>query len=163
MKRPYVLLSAAWLVHAVAWFLPVAPYGGESPLDFPGLTAFVIASCPVLRCEDTAHNPWYGQVLATVSAVTTVLFVLASPWVVWRGPKSLQRVCAWAAVLAFLTNAHWYFPEMGRSGLRIGYFLWWWSFLLLAIGLFDLARQHAIERLDPRNDASALGARRGPK
>ena len=150
MKRPCVVLSSAWVLHVVAWFLPVARYSGEFPQDLPGLTAFVIASCPVLRCEDTAGNPWYLQVLSTFSAVTTVLFVLGSPWLIWRGSQSLLRAFAWAAVLAFFANAHWYVRGMGQSDLKIGYFLWWWSFLFLAIGLFDLARQHRMERIGPK-------------
>jgi hypothetical protein len=46
---------------------------------------------------------------------------------------------AWAAAAAFVVNAHWYVLSTAEVGLEIGYFFWWWSFLLLALGLFDLA------------------------
>ena len=39
-----------------------------------------------------------------------------------------------------MNRPHWYVlygPD--RSDLRIGYFLWWLSFAVLAVGLFDLA------------------------
>jgi hypothetical protein len=69
--------------------------------------------------------------------VTTLFFVLWSPWVVLRGSQSLRRFSAWAAATAFVVNIHWIFIfGSARSELAIGFFLWWFSFLLLAIGLF---------------------------
>jgi hypothetical protein len=87
---------------------------------------------------------WY-DVLAILSVLTTLFFVAASSWVVLRGSRSLRRACSWVAATAFLFNAHWYVdirlsPNGLISDLGIGYFLWWLSFVLLAIGLFDLAR-----------------------
>jgi hypothetical protein len=67
-----------------------------------------------------------------------------------RGKRSLRRASAWAAATAFLVNLHWYIRlsrDGWRSGLGIGYFLWWSSFVVLAIGLFDLAG---------RNDATEV-------
>lgn len=87
----------------------------------------------------------YDAVLATVSALTTVLFIFGSPWLWCAGSHSLGRASAWAAATAFIVNAHWYaFSGRDRSDLRIGYFLWWVSFLLLAIGLFDLAGRQRV-------------------
>jgi hypothetical protein len=79
-------------------------------------------------------------VLATVSAASTLLFIFGSPLIVLRGSRSLWRASAWVAATAFVVNAHWYVlygPD--RSDLRIGYFLWWLSFAVPAVGLFDLA------------------------
>jgi hypothetical protein len=87
-------------------------------------------------------SPDYDTLLATVSAVTMLFFIAASSWVVLRGTRSLRRASSWVAAAAFLFNAHWYLrltPNGWVSDLGIGYFLWWWSFALLAIGLFDLA------------------------
>ncbi|MGO9841442.1 MAG: hypothetical protein ACLPZF_09640, partial [Candidatus Acidiferrales bacterium] len=54
--------------------------------------------------------------------------------------RSLRRGFAWAAAAAFIFNAHWIVIfGSERSELTTGYFLWWCSFLLLAIGLFGLA------------------------
>jgi hypothetical protein len=87
----------------------------------------------------------YDAVLAALSAFTTVFFVVVSPWAVLRGPRSLRRISAWVAAAAFLFNAHWYIrltPNGWISGLGIGYFLWWLSFAVLAMGSFDLAGQN---------------------
>jgi len=57
--------------------------------------------------------------------------------------------------VAFLVNAHWYiFGEIQStvSKLRIGYFFWWLSFGVLALGLFGIARQGDPDVMDPRAD-----------
>jgi hypothetical protein len=76
-----------------------------------------------------------------MSAATTLLFVLGSMWVVWAGSRAVRRASAWIAASSFIVNAQW-FLHFGsdRIDLRVGYFLWWFSFLLLAIGLFQLSR-----------------------
>ncbi len=137
------MISGAWLLHAAALVLPVIKGGVRLPRGLPGWEAFRVASCAVWPYKDFRFDTWYAAVLATVSAVTTLLFILGSPWVALWGPRSLWRASAWAAVAAFVVNVHWYLLSgSDRSDLRIGYFLWWLSFVLLAIGLFDLARQH---------------------
>jgi hypothetical protein len=68
------------------------------------------------------------------------LFVLGAGWVVAIRSRRLRRVSAWIAACAFIINAHWilWIDRPGRFDLRAGYFLWWASFLLLAIGFFLL-------------------------
>jgi hypothetical protein len=127
MRKPYLLISAAWLLHFVAWFLPVIKPGEFRPA-IPGWQAFRYA------------------VLSTMSAITTLFFILASPWVALRGSRSIRRGLAWAAAAAFVFNAHWIVIfGSERSELSTGYFLWWCSFLLLAIGLFGLAGGNGTE------------------
>jgi hypothetical protein len=156
MKRPHLLLSGAWLLHAAAWFLPVVKNGVQLPKGLPGWEALLMSSCAVLRCEDISFNTWYGAVLSTLSAVTTLLFVLGSPWVILRGSHSLRRASAWVAATSFIVNAHWYFLSgFDRSDLRIGYFLWWLSFMFLAIGLFDFTRPHRVDESKESQSASA--------
>jgi hypothetical protein len=150
MKRKHLLISSAWLLHTVSWFLPVIKSinGSEINPGVRGWLAFVVASCSIRPHKDTHFDAWYGAVLAGASVITTVFFVLGSPWVVLRGSPSLRRVFAWAAAAAFVVNAHWFVlvtPGEWRSDLGIGYFLWWFSFLVLAIGLFDLSRKRNIE------------------
>ena len=83
-------------------------------------------------------------VLSTISAVTTPLFILGSVWVVLRGTRALRRTSAWIATFAFVVNAQWYaLFSLDRQGLRIGFFLWWFSFLLMALGLFKLSGETA--------------------
>ena len=146
MKRSHLLIAAAWLLQVVAWFLPVVTsVGGGSIEPINGFGAFLAASSAVWPHANFLGT-WYDAVLGTVSVVTTLFFIIASPWVVSRGTRSLRRASAWAAAAAFLFNSHWYVllrPDgWWVSGLGIGYFLWWWSFVLLAIGLLDLARQN---------------------
>jgi len=143
MKRPHLLISCAWLLHAAAWLLPVVKGGAKLPERLPGWEAFRYASSAVWPIEGENFDTWYYAVLATVSSVTTLLFIFGSPWAVLRGSLSLWRATAWAAATAFVVNAHWYvLYGSDRSDLRIGYFLWWLSFVLLALGLFDLAGSH---------------------
>jgi hypothetical protein len=122
-----------------AWFLPVVKGGVRLPKGLPGWEAFRVASSAVWPYERIKFDTWYEAVLATVSAVTTLIFIFGSPWVVLRGSRSLWRASAWGAAAAFMVNSHWYVLfGSDRSDLRIGYFLWWFCFILLAIGLFDL-------------------------
>ena len=138
MRRAYLLISGAWVVHAVAWFLPAIDDGVRFPDGLPGWQAFRTALSPVWPYGATFSA--IESVAATLSAVTTIFFILISPWIVWRGSYAARRVGAWIAAASFILDAHWYlFYGRNSSGLQIGYFLWWFSFLLLAIGLFDLA------------------------
>jgi len=140
MRRPHLLISVAWLFHAIAWFLPVVNGGVTLPHGLPGWQAFRVAACVVWPYEDFKTD---YPVLSTISAVTTPLFIFGSVWVVSRGSSTLRRASAWVVTFAFIVNAHWYvLYGSDRSDLRIGYFLWWLSFVLLALGLFDLAGSH---------------------
>jgi hypothetical protein len=118
-----------------------APDGGlidSSVMTIRGFTAFgmaIIAALDNFRNYGTGHS-----LLAILSVLTSVLFVLGSPWVVLRGTRRLRRFSAWAAADAFVLKAHWYGWEMG---LGIGYFFWWSSFAVLAAGLFDRTRRKA--------------------
>ena len=137
MRRSHLLISVAWLIHAIAWFLPVVKGGMTFPHGLPGWEAFRVAACAVWPYEGfkTDH-----AVLSTMSAVTAPLFILGSVWVVSHGSSTLRRVSAWVATFAFIVNAHWYVLfGSDRKDLRIGYFLWWFSFLLVGLGLFDLS------------------------
>ncbi len=140
MRRAHLLIAGAWLVHAAAWLLPVIKDGVTLPEGVPGWQAFRVALSAVWPYESFEYDTWYHAFLGTLSAVTTIFFLMGSPWVVVRQSRRLRRAAAWAAAAAFVLNAHWVFI-LGRDwrDLRIGYFLWWWSFLWLAIGLFDLA------------------------
>jgi hypothetical protein len=136
-RRPFLLILGAWLLNGAAWFLPVVKSVGGGEIDpITGWQAFVMASSSTWNGDISS---WFN-LLATVSAVTAIFF-FALPWVVLRGSRSLQRASSWVAAVAFVFNAHWYIrlhPNGWISDLGVGYFLWWWSFVPLAIGLFDL-------------------------
>jgi hypothetical protein len=142
-KKPDLVTICAWLLHAASWFLPVVKFGGPHWRVFgpvPGWLAFRSALSAVWPYDDIHFDTWYYAVFSTVSAGTTALFILGSPWVVWRGSPSVQRTCAWLAAIALILNSHWYVLfGRDRNSLSIGYYVWWASFGLLSIGLFRLS------------------------
>jgi hypothetical protein len=145
MKNARWLIAGAWVVHLTAWFLPVAKEGVTFPQGLPGWQAFRVASCAVWPYEGTGVDGWYNVVLCTLSAVTALLFVLGSVWVALLGSRPVRRLSAWIAASFFVLNAHWVVRfGSDRLDLRIGYFLWWFSFALLAVGLFSLSRRAAV-------------------
>ena len=145
MKKPRLLLLAAWLLHLAAWLLPTVKateYAGR----IIGWRTFRLAACAVWPCKGLEFDPWYYAVLATISVLTTLLFILGSPWVVLRGSRSLRKRSACVAFTAFIFNAHWIVIfGSERSDLMIGYYFWWLSFLVLAAGMFYLSRQNLAE------------------
>jgi hypothetical protein len=142
MRKVDLLVAAAFLVHGVAWLLPVVKEGVTLPHGLPGWEAFRVAACTVWPYEGFTIDEWYNIALATISAATTLLFVLGSGWVVAFGSRGLRRASAWIAASAFILNAHWVIRfGSDRMHLKIGYFLWWFSFILLALGLFGLSRR----------------------
>jgi hypothetical protein len=149
MKRPHLLIAVAWLLNGAAWFLPIVThvFGGRIGPAIIGVDAFVMATSAVWPRQ--FFGTAYEAVLTTLSVLTTLFFIVGSPWAVFRGTPSLRRLSAWVAAAAFLFNAHWYIrlrPDRWISDLGVGYFLWWLSFSVLAIGLFDLAgRNNAAE------------------
>ena len=149
-RRALLVILGAWLLQVTAWFSPVVTgIWGGSINPIPGWTAFV-ASAVALRGDSGFFGEWYVAALATAGAATTVFFIFGSPWIVFRGSPSLCRRFAWTVAAAFILNAHWYFlsrPNGFVSNLGTGYFLWWCSYLVLAIGLFDLAS--AADAIEP--------------
>jgi Gram-negative bacterial TonB protein C-terminal len=139
MKRPHLLISGAWLAQTAAWFLPAVTTIFVVRFTIPGWQAFLIA-CGAWKSD----SPWYGVVLSILSAITALLFIVGSPWVVFRGTRSARHASAWVAAAAFCLNAQWLHGPYGWDvgSLGVGYFLWWSSFILLALGLFDLARRN---------------------
>jgi hypothetical protein len=135
MRKPNLFVLGAWTFYLSSWFLP-AVYAQDYQVTVSGWQAFRLAACGVLPCEEVQFQTLHHLVLATFSVITTLLF-LCSPWIVLRGSRSLRKVAAWIVAAAFLFNAHWIFTLGSENAkLKIGFFLWWLSFLLLAIGLF---------------------------
>jgi uncharacterized membrane protein YqaE (UPF0057 family) len=119
MRRHQLPICAARLVFVAAWFLPVIAEGVTLPDGLPGWQA--------------------------TRALTTLLFLPGSVWAVWARRRRVCLAFAGLAALAFAVNVHWYvFAGAKRWELRIGYYLWWVSFLLMALGLFDLSRREAV-------------------
>ena len=145
-KKLNLYVLVAWALHVVSWLLPAVKAPDVEPVA--GWKAFRLATCGVLPCEGIQFDTVYHAVFATVSVVTT-LFFLSSPWIVLGGPRSVRQWSAWVAAGAFILNTYWiliFGPQ--RSELAIGYYVWWFSFFSLAIGLFvsrDPIRQISVQ------------------
>jgi len=150
------MIAGAWLFHATAWFVPVVRGGVVLPDGLPGLEAFLVAASALVPDGETHFTSWYAAVLSAISAITTVLFIVASPLVVWRGPRWLRRASAWTAAAAFILNLQWFMLfGSDRWDLRLGYYIWWLSFGLLALGLFDLTRGRRVDESETTQAANA--------
>jgi hypothetical protein len=152
IRRPQTLIFAAWIVQLAAWLLPAL-----NVLDSPvrGWQTFFVTLSVFWPSKDVVYGAWYDPLLLGLSAITTLLFVVGSPLVVFRGSRSIRYTSAWVASAAFVANAHWYiFGEIQSavSKLRIGYFVWWLSFAFLALGLFGVARQEDPDVMHPQAD-----------
>jgi len=142
MTKSYLVIATAWLLHAASWFLPAIKGFLGSRLDrgIPGWEVFLSQTCALRPCGVANADPWYGTAISAAGVVTTLLFVLGSPWTAWRASRKLRHAAAFVATVAFVVNCLWYvFCVPDRSDLGVGYFLWCSSFGLLAIGLFLLA------------------------
>jgi len=139
-RTAHLVMAFAWATHALSWFLPAFRVFSDSD-SVRGWVAFGVALSPMLDHQSVHGDPWYYSVLSVASAVTTLMFVVGSPLAVWRRSNSVQRACTWVATTAFVVNSHWYVFRywVSREDLSVGYFLWWLSFGLLAVGLFLLS------------------------
>src|SRR5208282_6203 len=86
MRKEHFLILLAWLLHAASWFLPAVKSFLGSRLDhgIPGWSVFLAGTCALRPCEGTSVDPRDGTAISVMGVVTTVLFVLVSPWIVWR-------------------------------------------------------------------------------
>jgi hypothetical protein len=142
MRRPNILISTAWTLQVLAWLLPVVEVIG---VQLPGWQAFIATVGALWPGGNAGKGPWYETWLAGITALTTLGFVLGSPWVLLRGSPEVRRAVGWGAVAAFVFNAHWWvLGDLRWSELKIGYFFWWFSFAVLALGLLDLAGQRRV-------------------
>src|SRR5262249_15050412 len=114
-----------------AWTLPVVKGGVTLPNGIPGWQAFRVAASPVWPYEGTRVDSWYAAILSAASAATNLIMVELA-YAALRGRTNWLRFGAVAAVVSFLINAQWILPS-DRNDLRVGYYLWWASFLILSI------------------------------
>jgi len=150
MAERYLVIAIAWLLQTASWFLPAIKGFLGSRLDhgIPGWQVFLSETCALRPCGAESADPWYGTAISVVGVVATVLFVLASPWIISRASRRFRLAAALVATTAFVVNCQWYvFYVPVRSDLGVGYFFWCASFGLLAIGLFLLAGSN--DELEP--------------
>lgn len=125
-------LVGVWAAYAVAWAVPVVEGGVTLPEGLPGWQAFRAAASPLWPYEGVRYETWYWAILAVASAASNLLMI-ATPWLARFGhAQPPRRVGAAAAMTAFLVNGHWFALRGGSEDLRIGYYLWWFSFSAVA-------------------------------
>ena len=131
MTRARVLLIAAIVAHALGWVLPVLD-------NYRGVHAFRVALSPLWPYEQF-HVPAGRLVYLSVSSAATnavfaALVIVAAVGAVHT--RSRQRLAVWIVGAATLLNLHWPLT-MGSNAadLRIGYYVWVASFVLLLLAV----------------------------
>jgi hypothetical protein len=138
MSRSRVALLVSIVAHALGWALPVMD-------EYRGVHAFRIALSPVWPYEQF-HIPSGRLVYLSVASALTNLVFAAVAIAALAGAvqtRSRQLVAVWVLGAATLLNLHWPI-SMGdsASGLRVGYYAWVASFVLLLLAVHPaLARR----------------------
>ncbi len=146
--KPKYLLWAAWTMYAVAWVLPVCGSSAD-PHIVRGFEAFFWVFISIFEIYHV--RSWEGlwsRLLFFLPAVTN-LAMLCTPLLHDSWLKRRAAAFAWLAFAAFLIDAQFLFLGGAASEdfpLRIGYYLWLGSFLLLAASMFLIAWERWSER-----------------
>jgi hypothetical protein len=120
------------VIYVISWLLPVHANGVKFPRGMPGWQAFVVALLAPWDSQALDRDLWWRFVVALgfLSALTNVLMLLSAP-ILLIGARRGTRILACLAAAAWLVNAVWIIVP-GRDQLRVGYYLWWTSFAILA-------------------------------
>ena len=140
------LWAAAFIAYFWAWLLPsliTHVFFGEE-WRFAGWEATLIALSPIVpghfgATPDWSDWPWL--LLDVASALTNLLFVAALVLTV-RWPERVNTRWERAIWLAALLNTNWFARSEYRDELRIGYYLWVFSFALLGLALRTVRREN---------------------
>ena len=140
MNASRMLLATAWIAYVTGWLLPVAEGGSKFLQGVPGYEALMIALTPLWD-----RSLWEKPGLAALFVLSGATnLVMIGSWVAVRSQwRRGLRAVAWAGLASLAVNSHWFFNQDRDLHLKIGYYLWWWSFLPLTIGTFRLRRQLA--------------------
>ena len=131
MTRARWLLLAAIVAYALGWALPVMD-------DYRGVHAFRVALSPLWPYEKFKIPPGSLVYLSVGSALTNVVFAIVAIAALSGAARtrSRQLVAVWIVGAATVLNLHWPI-SMGDSaaGLRVGYYAWIASFVLLLLAV----------------------------
>ena len=128
-----ILFTTGDLLFVAAWILPVIDHSVTFPSGLPGWQAFRVAASPLWPYEGIMTDTWYGAGLALLSAATNLVMIGVLTFSVRR--RVSNRAAGIAAIAAFAVNTQWILQAGAGSDLRIGYYTWWLSFLLVGCGL----------------------------
>jgi len=128
-----VLLWAASIAFVVSWFLPVIKNGLTFPEGLPGWQAMRAVLDPLWDHDKLRDRPWFSA-LSIASGLTNVVMIAALSHLHLTRLSPANRWKHWV-VLAAAINASWTGFDWRDDDLRIGYYLWVVSFLLLAIAV----------------------------
>lgn len=141
------LLILAGIAYLLAWPLPSVVETIPVPLGptvevVRGWEATRWALSPVWPDRRSLEvGPLHAAVIVA-SALANLVF-LGALLLALRWPKRITRVLEYATWIAVLLAAHWllfFRPEL--KSLRIGYYLWLTSFVLLALGVHGVRGLH---------------------
>ena len=140
MKRIGLLaLLVGWVAYLVSWFVPVEEDLGTLATGvLPGWEAVKVALSPILDRQGIEGH-WYLQVIIVMSALTNLGALFSAVVFSCRPLRRHSLLAGWAMCLGAVVNSYWFFV-LDRSDLQVGYYLWWFSFLVLALGLFVVGR-----------------------
>lgn len=121
MNRWNPLIFIAWAFYVISYFLPTADYG-----MMYGYQVFYFAA--ETGIED---GNWFY-----LMSVLSNLLILMTFFIYSIKNKLLTKAITILLFPATVLNAFWYFEE--DSNVTIGYYLWFSSFMIMAIGMLLL-------------------------
>jgi hypothetical protein len=131
VTRSRWLLLAAVIAHALGWVLPVMD-------EYRGVHAFRVALSPIWPYQQFHIPAGKLVVLSVASAATNLVFIVLA---IAEGAgavstRARQRIAVWVIGAVTLLNLHWPL-SMGDSAtdLRVGYYVWIASFVLLLLAV----------------------------
>jgi hypothetical protein len=123
------------LAYVCAWLLPVHKYGTSlSSGGVPGWEALRVALSPIWPFGDFQAESAFGSAISTLSGLTNLLVPISIVAIARRSTGSLTlRLIGWLLLGAGAINSTWFALGADRAELRIGYYLWVASFLMLSV------------------------------
>jgi hypothetical protein len=132
--KPHARIVLAGLIlYGTAWFVQVIKDGATlADGILPGWQALRVALSPIWPYEGIGIDGWLRRILSVASGFTNAIVLCMPVWLQLarrhRKAFAVGPLCVAAGV-----DAHWMFPE--PQDLRLGYYMWLGSFIVLAVGV----------------------------
>ncbi len=134
MKRMTIVATLAAFVYVLSWLMPV--FAGGTTLakgSVPGWEALRYALSPIWEYQGLsgrAEN--FNALISVISGLSNLWFVVALAALLLRR-RGYHPGIFWGLALSVLVNVLWFVLANERGDLRIGYYLWLGSFVVLAV------------------------------